>query len=108
MRRRTSPAAVAQPYPSAVKVVELPCTGRIDIVNVLHAFENGADGVLVAGCLEGKCHYLKGNLHAKRGSDTSRNCSDEIGLEHDRARMIKSRRPWASSSPNSPASMSRR
>jgi F420-non-reducing hydrogenase iron-sulfur subunit len=77
-----------QPYPSAVKVVELPCTGRIDIVNVLHAFENGADGVLIAGCLEGKCHYLKGNLHAKRRLGYVQKLMDDIGLEHDRARMI--------------------
>ena len=78
-----------QAYSTAVKVVELPCTGRIDIINVLHAFENGADGVLIAGCLEGKCHYLKGNLYAKRRARAT--CSqmlDDIGLERERARMI--------------------
>lgn len=77
-----------QAYPSALKIVELPCTGRIDIVNVLHAFENGADGVLVAGCLEGKCHYLKGNLHAKKRVGHIQKMMDDIGLERDRARMI--------------------
>lgn len=77
-----------QAYPPAVKVVELPCTGRIDIVNVLHALENGADGVLIAGCLEGKCHYLKGNLHAKRRLGHVQQLMDDIGLEHERARMI--------------------
>ncbi|MCC7461366.1 MAG: hydrogenase iron-sulfur subunit [Gammaproteobacteria bacterium] len=77
-----------QPYPTAVKVIELPCTGRIDIINVLHAFENGADGVLVAGCLEGKCHYLKGNLHARQRIRHVQQLLDDIGLAHERARMI--------------------
>ena len=53
-------------YPPALKVIELPCTGRTDPLDVLRAFEAGADGVLVAGCLPGNCHYLKGNLHARQ------------------------------------------
>ena len=77
-----------QAYPTAVKVIELPCTGRIDIINLLHAFENGADGVLIAGCLEGKCHYLKGNLHARQRVRHVQKLMDDIGLEHERARMI--------------------
>jgi len=77
-----------QSYPPAVKIVELPCTGRVDVVNVLHAFENGADGVLVAGCLEGKCHYLKGNLHARKRLGHVRSLLDQIGLEPGRAHMI--------------------
>jgi coenzyme F420-reducing hydrogenase delta subunit len=77
-----------QPYPSAVKIVELPCTGRIDIVNVLHAFEDGADGVLIAGCLNGSCHYLKGNLYARQRLGTIQALLKEIGLEPERARMI--------------------
>ena len=75
-------------YPSAVKIVELPCTGRIDIVNVLHAFEDGADGVLVAGCLEGSCHFVKGNLYARRRIERIRALLGEIGLEPARARMV--------------------
>jgi len=77
-----------QPYPSAIKIVELPCTGRIDVVNVLHAFEDGADGVLIAGCLPGQCHYLKGNLYARQRVDYVRALLAEIGLEPERARMI--------------------
>ena len=77
-----------QSYPTAVKVIELPCTGRIEMINLLHAFENGADGVLIAGCLEGKCHYLKGNLHAKQRVRHVQQMLDDIGLEHERARMI--------------------
>jgi F420-non-reducing hydrogenase iron-sulfur subunit len=77
-----------QAYSTAIKVIELPCTGRIEIINVLHAFENGADGVLVAGCLEGKCHFIKGNLHARQRVGQVRKLLDDIGLEHERARMI--------------------
>ena len=77
-----------QPYPSAIKIVELPCTGRIDIVNVLHAFEDGADGVLIAGCLNGSCHYIRGNLYARQRLDYIRALLEEIGLEPQRARMI--------------------
>ena len=77
-----------QPYPSAIKIVELPCTGRIDVVNVLHAFEDGADGVLIAGCLEGSCHFLKGNLYARQRVDYIRALLKEIGLEPQRARMV--------------------
>jgi F420-non-reducing hydrogenase iron-sulfur subunit len=77
-----------QAYSTAVKVIELPCTGRIDIINVLHAFENGADGVLIAGCLEGKCHFIKGNLQAKRRVGYVQKMLDDIGLERERARMI--------------------
>jgi coenzyme F420-reducing hydrogenase delta subunit len=77
-----------QPYPTAIKIVELPCTGRIDLVTMLHAFERGADGVLVAGCLSGKCHYLKGNLYARQRLDHLGKLLSEIGLEPERARMI--------------------
>ena len=76
------------PYPTAIKIVELPCTGRMDVVNVLHAFEDGADGVLIAGCLSGNCHYLKGNLYARQRVDYIRGLLREIGLEPERARMI--------------------
>jgi coenzyme F420-reducing hydrogenase delta subunit len=75
-------------YPSAIKIVELPCTGRIDIVTMLHAFEEGADGVLVAGCLQGKCHYLQGNLYARQRVGYVAKMLDEIGLGSGRLRMI--------------------
>jgi F420-non-reducing hydrogenase iron-sulfur subunit len=75
-------------YPSAIKIVELPCTGRIDVVNILHAFEDGADGVLVAGCLPGSCHYIKGNLYARQRMDYIHGLLRDIGLEDARARMV--------------------
>ena len=57
-------------------------------MNVLHAFEDGADGVLIAGCLNGSCHYIRGNLYARQRLDYIRALLEEIGLEPQRARMI--------------------
>jgi F420-non-reducing hydrogenase iron-sulfur subunit len=75
-------------YPAAIKVVALPCTGRVDVLHLLRAIEDGADGVLVAGCLTGRCHYLTGNMHAKQRVDYARGLLDEIGLKNERIRMI--------------------
>jgi F420-non-reducing hydrogenase iron-sulfur subunit len=75
-------------YPESLHIVELPCTGRADVLNILHALEDGADGVLVAGCLPGSCHFLKGNLHARQRIDYLRGLLAEIGLDGERVRMI--------------------
>ncbi len=75
-------------YPAEAKILELPCTGRLDILEVLHAFEGGADGVMVAGCLEGDCHFQEGNLNARRRVDRIRIVLEAIGLEPDRIRMF--------------------
>ena len=75
-------------YPPSVRVVKLPCTGKLDVLLVLDAFEHGADGVMVAGCLEGDCHYQLGNLNAKRRVNYVKTLLNEIGLEPDRVRMF--------------------
>ncbi len=49
-------------YPPNVRIIEVPCTGKVDIIHILQAFEYGADGVIVVGCMEGDCHYQRGNL----------------------------------------------
>ncbi len=74
-------------YPSEIKIIQLPCTGRVDIIHLLNAFEDGADGVYVAGCLEGECHYISGNLKAKRKVGYVRRILDELGLEPERIQM---------------------
>jgi coenzyme F420-reducing hydrogenase delta subunit len=51
-------------YPANVKIVQVPCTGRVSLVNILHAIECGADGVFLSGCLIGDCHYISGNEKA--------------------------------------------
>ena len=75
-------------YPPALRIVELPCTGRIDVLTVLHSFENGADGVLVAGCLAGKCHYQAGNTFARQRVERVQELLTEIGLESERICMV--------------------
>jgi len=75
-------------YPSNVKVVKVPCTGRVDVLLILRAFESGVDGVYVAGCLEGECHFLRGNLRAKRRVEYVKGLLDEVGLGRDRLEMF--------------------
>jgi F420-non-reducing hydrogenase iron-sulfur subunit len=75
-------------YPPSVRVVKLPCTGKLDVLLVLDAFEHGADGVMVAGCLEGDCHYQQGNLNAKRRVNYVGQLLQQIGLEPERVRMF--------------------
>ena len=74
-------------YPSDVKIIQLPCTGRVDIIHLLNAFEDGADGVYVAGCLEGECHYISGNLKARRKVEYVQKTLKEIGVEPERMQM---------------------
>ena len=75
-------------YPAEAKILEIPCTGRLDMLEVLHAFEGGADGVMVAGCLEGDCHFQEGNLNARRRVERIKALLEAIGLEPDRIRMF--------------------
>ncbi len=74
-------------YPTNVKISKLPCTGRVDVIHILKAFENGADGAYVAGCLEGNCHFMEGNLWAKRRVKAAKKILDEVGLGGDRLEM---------------------
>ena len=76
-------------YPAAIKIVRLPCTGKVDVLILLQALEDGADGVMVAGCLPGDCHYLVGNVNAKRRVKHTKNLLAEIGLEPERVRMYQ-------------------
>src|SRR3989304_383038 len=75
-------------YPPSVRVVKLPCTGKLDVLMILDAFEHGADGGMVAGCMEGDCHYQIGNLNARRRVHHVQTLLKEIGLEPDRVRMF--------------------
>ncbi|MCG2774365.1 MAG: hydrogenase iron-sulfur subunit [Desulfobacterales bacterium] len=75
-------------YPSNVKIIQVPCTGRVDILHLLKAIEDGADGVYVAGCLEGECHFIDGNLKAKRKVLYVKKTLEEIGLEPERVEMF--------------------
>jgi coenzyme F420-reducing hydrogenase delta subunit len=74
-------------YPTNVKIMKVPCTGRVDIIHILKAFESGADGVYLAGCLEGDCHYLVGNMRAKKRVEYVKQILDECGIGGNRVAM---------------------
>ena len=72
--------AMGYHYPESVRLVKVPCTGLVSELDLLKAFEAGADGVLVMGCLEGQCHHKDGNLRAKRTVATVQSILDQVGL----------------------------
>jgi coenzyme F420-reducing hydrogenase delta subunit len=74
-------------YPTNVKIVKVPCTGRVDIPLILKAFESGVDGVYLAGCLEGECHFLRGNLRAKKRVQYVKTLLEEVGIGEERVQM---------------------
>ncbi len=71
-----------------MRVIQVPCTGRVDLLHLLRAIEDGADGVYVAGCLEGECHYQTGNLKARRKVDYLKKLLAELGIEPGRVAMF--------------------
>jgi F420-non-reducing hydrogenase iron-sulfur subunit len=75
-------------YPSGVRIISTPCTGKIEMEHILEAFEKGIDGVLVVGCLEGGCHFVEGNLRARKRTDRIRAILEEIGVGSERLRMV--------------------
>ena len=68
-------------YPANVRIIRLPCTGRIDFNLLIKAFEIGADAVLVSGCHPGDCHYTAGNYHARRRWILFRELLDTLGFD---------------------------
>lgn len=76
-------------YPSSVRIVRLPCSGRIDVPTILQSFAEGADGVYVAGCLDGDCHFIRGNTYAKRHVAEAKRCLAEVGIEPERLEMFQ-------------------
>jgi F420-non-reducing hydrogenase iron-sulfur subunit len=75
-------------YPDNVRILRFPCTGKIEVNYLLEAFERGIDGVLVAGCLEGGCHFQEGNLRARRRVARAKELLAEAGLEPERLEMF--------------------
>ncbi len=67
-----------------VRIIRLPCTGRIDPLFIVKAFERGADGVIVSGCHPGDCHYTAGNFHARRRFAVAREIMGFLGIDLDR------------------------
>ncbi len=74
-------------YPPNVKIIKLPCSGRAEIIHLMQALEQGADGVFVAGCLEGDCHYQLGNIRAKKRVAYVKEILDKVGIGSERVVM---------------------
>jgi len=74
-------------YPSNVKVVSVPCTGKVDLIHLLRSFEKGADGVYVLGCMEGECRFETGNLRARKRVTQAQKILNSIGIGGERVQM---------------------
>ena len=74
-------------YPANLRIIRVPCSGKVDVRHLLRAIQKGADGVCVIGCLEGTCHYNEGNIRARERVEYVKTLLEEIGLESDRVRM---------------------
>lgn len=75
-------------YPVNVKIIKVPCSGVIDVLHILRAFEQGADGIFVAGCLEGGCHFVEGNLRTKKRIEQTQRILDQVGVGGKRLEMF--------------------
>jgi len=75
-------------YPANIKIVRVPCTGKVDVIHILRALEKGADGACVIGCMEGECHFNTGNIMARRRVEQAQKILDTIGIGGQRAKMF--------------------
>ncbi len=80
-------------YPPNVRVIRVPCSGRVNPQFILRALRQGADGVLVSGCHPGDCHYLSGNYYARRKFALLNSLLDYMGIERGRVQFS-----WVSAS----------
>lgn len=71
-------------YPADIRLLRVPCSGRVNPQFVLRALEDGCDGVLVCGCHPGDCHYVSGNYYAKRRMMIFKRMLEFSGLEPNR------------------------
>ena len=71
-------------YPSNIRVVRVPCSGRINPFYILRSLQQGWDGVLVSGCHPGDCHYLTGNYYARRKFAVLKKLLEYVGIEEGR------------------------
>jgi len=80
-------------YPCNLQIIRIPCSGRINPLYIVKALERGADGVLVSGCHPGDCHYISGNLVARRKFALLKNFLIYLGFEPERVQYS-----WVSAS----------
>ena len=80
-------------YPSNIRIIRVPCSGRVDPLLIVKCFQEGADAVLVAGCHPGDCHYNEGNYYSRRRFAVLRALLDFMGIDKERFRV-----EWVSAS----------
>ena len=71
-------------YPPTVRVIRVPCSGKVDPFFIIKALQHGADGVLVSGCHPGDCHYISGNYVARRRFAVLKSLLEYVGIEEGR------------------------
>ncbi len=74
-------------YPENVKIIKVPCSCRVNPTFILRAFQKGADGVILAGCHPGDCHYSTGNYFTRRRMTMLFSMLDYLGIEKERTRV---------------------
>ncbi len=80
-------------YSPNIRIIRVPCSGRINPLYIIKALQNGVDGVLVSGCHPGDCHYISGNYYARRKFALMKNYLEYIGIEPERVQFS-----WVSAS----------
>jgi F420-non-reducing hydrogenase iron-sulfur subunit len=80
-------------YAPNMRSIRVMCSGRVEPQFILKALRNGADGVMIAGCHPGECHYVNGNIKAKRRFVLLKKMLDQLGIEEERVQLL-----WASAS----------
>ncbi len=80
-------------YPASIRVIRVPCSGRINPQYIIKALADGADGVMVSGCHPGDCHYLTGNMYARRRFTALKQLLTLTGIHPDRVHFT-----WVSAS----------
>jgi F420-non-reducing hydrogenase iron-sulfur subunit len=83
-------------YPPNVRVIRVMCSGRVDPQFILKALALGADGVMIAGCHPGECHYLEQNYKTMRRFSMLEHTLRHLGVEEERVRLV-----WASAAEGS-------
>ncbi|MGD0042668.1 MAG: hydrogenase iron-sulfur subunit [Isosphaeraceae bacterium] len=92
-RKHGKPHIVKRMDNPSIRIIRVPCSGRIDPLFILASLQKGADGVLVSGCHPGECHYLTGNYSARRKFALLKSLLGYVGLEEDRVQFS-----WVSAS----------
>ena len=77
------------PQTGEIKIVSLPCSGKLDILYLTKAFDTGADGAAIMMCKEGECRYMEGNLRARRRAEAIDELLEEAGLGKGRIKVIQ-------------------